>query len=34
MMFELLDMDVYKLIKTRRNAKTPFNDGEIRKMMF
>jgi len=34
MMFELLDMDVYKLIKGRRNAKTPFNDGEVRKMMF
>jgi len=34
MFFELLDMDLYKLMKARRNQGTPFSETEIRKMMF
>ena len=34
MMFELLDMDLYKLIKKRRDQGLPFNDEEVRRIMF
>jgi hypothetical protein len=33
-MFEILDMDLYKLIKGRRNAGNSFTDDEVRKIMF
>lgn len=34
MMFEILDMDLYKMMKMRRNANQPFNDSEVRRIMW
>ncbi len=34
MMFELLDMDLYKLIKKRKDQGLAFNDEEVRRIMF
>lgn len=34
MIFEILDMDLYKLIKKKRDKNTQFSENEIRRIMF
>eukprot|EP00347_Sterkiella_histriomuscorum_P015595 403356434 len=34
MLFELLDMDLYKMLKMRKNANQPYNDSEVRRIMW